>query len=498
MRQPMIRAALAMTMTAAVFGAAWAEDVKPAPVPAPADWGQALAEDARAFHDIIADSHPGPVDAENPAFKPLLETGLKTALARARTADSYEDWYFALQEYAASFDDGHLALTDHAGMGHSWRAEWPGFLTAWKGGADTVVFARDPAAPPLGATLVSCDGKPAAAFAADFVGRGAGRWMLRSRRIAYSTSLFVDQMNPYVRRPSRCVFEVGGAPKTYDLAWRELPNAVRDEGFAAGRGTPFTAPIALRSWGRNNAWIGLGSFNASAASPQGKALAALQAEVESKAATLRAADAIVFDLRGNSGGSSAWIYALARTLWGADWVTQHAPRSQGVDWRVSKGNLAEIESFRGQVGNDPQVLAWIDAIEAGMRKATIEGEVLWRQGDEDDREAAVPKAATTAMRARAYILTDNRCASACLDAVDLLKALGAVQVGQETSADTLYMDVRDQRLPSGRGEAVIPMKVYRGRARGNNVTAAPAHAWTGAIADTAAIEAWIAGLDARR
>jgi hypothetical protein len=40
------------------------------------------------------------------------------------------------------------------------------------------------------------------------------------------------------------------------------------------------------------------------------------------------------------------------------------------------------------------------------------------------------------------------------------------------------------------------MKVYRGRARGNNETAMPAHEWTGALADTAGIEAWIAGLDA--
>jgi hypothetical protein len=100
------------------------------------------------------------------------------------------------------------------------------------------------------------------------------------------------------------------------------------------------------------------------------------------------------------------------------------------------------------------------------------------------------------MGARTYVLTDYGCASACLDAVDLLKSLGAVQVGQETSADTVYMEVRSGPLPSGRVNANIPMKVYRGRARGNNETAMPAHEWTGALADTAGIEAWIAGLDA--
>ena len=38
-------------------------------IAAPADWGAALAGDARAFRDVIADSHPGPVDVENPGFE---------------------------------------------------------------------------------------------------------------------------------------------------------------------------------------------------------------------------------------------------------------------------------------------------------------------------------------------------------------------------------------------------------------------------------------------
>lgn len=506
MRQRLIRAVLAGMITAVLAGPAMAQTAPAAaPVAAPTDWGKALAEDAQAFHDLILDSHPGPVDAENPAFKPLLESGLRTALDRAKTADSYEDWYFALQEYSASFDDGHLALTGHAPMGHVWRAQWPGFLTAWKDGADTVVFNRDPAAPPLGATLVSCDGKAADALAADFIGKGAGRWMLPSRRAAFAGTLFVDQMNPYVSRPKRCTFKVEGARKSYDLVWRDLPDAVRDEGFAAGRGARFRAPIALGAYGAAGYWIGLGSFNSNASSPDGKTLTALQTEVEAKAAAIRAAQVVVFDLRGNGGGSSAWIFAQAQSLWGEDWVTRHQPRAEGVDWRISQGNLAEIVAFRAKVGDDPRMLAWVDAIAAGMRKAAERGDVLWAQRDEDDAPAASaasaappPQPATTAMKARVYVLTDNDCASACLDAVDLLKALGAVQVGQETSADTLYMEVRRQPLPSGRVVAVVPMKVYRGRARGNNVTAVPTHEWTGPIGDTAGLQAWIAKLDAAR
>lgn len=79
---------------------------------------------------------------------------------------------------------------------------------------------------------------------------------------------------------------------------------------------------------------------------------------------------------------------------------------------------------------------------------------------------------------------------------NLLKALGAVQIGQEASADTVYMETRSERLPSARVAGRVPMKVYRGRVRGNNETAVPEHVWAGALSYTVEIKAWVARLDA--
>lgn len=491
----------AAVLALAAFGPVVAQD---APTPAPEDWGAALARDARAFHDIILDSHPGPVDAQNPGFTPHLEAGLERALERARTADSYEAWYFALQEYAASFNDGHLSLTNWAGMGHEWTADWPGFLTGLRAGSDgerhEVVFSRDPAAPPEGAVLIGCDGRSAEQLAAEIIGRGAGRWSLPSRRATFASTLFVDQHNPWVRRAEQCEFRVVSETRRYTLSWRPLSNAVRDEGFAAARSPRHTAPIELRSWSGGQ-WIGLGGFNGDPASADGVALTALQAAVEARAEEIRQAPAVVFDLRGNSGGSSAWINALATTLWGEAEVEARAPESEArapeseaVDWRTSEKNLATIEEYKVLMGSNPEVLAWLTTIADGLRAARAEGRPLWRQ-PEDEPPPARP-AGPSSMRARTWVLTDSGCASACLDAVDLLKALGATQVGQETSGDTAYMELREEPLPEGRVTARIPMKVYRGRPRGDNETHVPAHVWTGALADTAGLEAWLAGLDA--
>jgi hypothetical protein len=489
-------AALAVIVALAVVGAASAQEA-PSAVAAPADWGLALAEDARAFHDLIADSHPGPVDADNPGFGGLLAGGLRTALDRAQTADSYADWYFALQEFSSSFDDGHLGLGNFQPMGHVWASQWPGFLTGLSSGADgeqhRVVFNRDPDAPPVGAVLVSCDGRPAAALAEEMAGRAAGRWSLASRRMAYAPTVFIDQTNPYVRRPEQCLFAVDGSEQRYDLVWRDLPNDVRNEGFAAARSPRHTAPIALRSWDRGF-WVELGGFDGNPESADGVRLTPLKAEIAARADEIRSAPAVVFDLRGNNGGSSAWLRAMAESLWGEAWVAAHAARSSGVEWRASADNLATIESYKAELGGDPEIMTWLVRITDGLAETRAAGRELWLQAEDDDDRPAAP--AVTPMHARTWVLTDYGCASACLDAVDLLKALGAIHVGQQTSADTVYMETRSQPLPSGRVTARVPMKVYRGRARGNNQPAVPAHTWTGALSDTAGLEAWIAELDA--
>jgi hypothetical protein len=493
-RAPAFAASTAI-LALAGFGPAAAQD---APISAPEDWGAALAQDARAFHDVILDSHPGPVDAENPGFTPHLEAGLALALERARTADSYEDWYFALQEYAASFNDGHLGLTNWAGMGHEWTADWPGFLTGLRTGPDgerhEVVFSRDPAAPPEGAVLIGCDGRSAGALAAEIIGRGSGRWSLPSRRAIFASTLFVDQHNPWVRRAEQCEFRVGTETRRYALSWRPLPNAVRDEGFAAARSPRHTAPIELRAWSGGQ-WIGLGGFNGDPASEDGMALTALQAAVEARADEIRQAPAVVFDLRGNGGGSSAWINALATTLWGEAEVRGRAPEAEGVDWRPSEKNIAQLEEYKVLMASNPELVAWLTTAAEGMRAARAEGRPLWREPDEP-ADPLAPAAGPSPMKARTWVLTDSGCASACLDAVDLLKALGATHVGQETSGDTAYMEIREEPLPGGRVVARIPMKVYRGRPRGDNETHVPVHEWTGALGDTAGIEAWLAGLDA--
>src|SRR3546814_7509483 len=80
---------------------------------------------------------------------------------------------------------------------------------------------------------------------------------------------------------------------------------------------------------------------------------------------------------------------------------------------------------------------WIDATVNGVTAAHDRGEPLWRFTDPEP--AKTPGKPPAPPAGPVYFITDSGCASACLDAADLWKGLGATQVGQETSADTLYM-----------------------------------------------------------
>ncbi len=469
-------------------------------VPAERDWGAALRIDAQALHDDIAANHPGPVNRADPGFARRNDAQLALALKRARTARSYADYFYALRLYVASFDDGHLEFGVYGNT--PMDISWPGFLTDYDGQGIMRVIVRDErAGVPIGAQLIGCDGRTAAQVAAARLGPAIGRWQLEAQRRAHGRYLFLDDGNRYVPRIRRCTFAAGGKRRSLQLDWQ--PIAPRD---IVGRLSAATArpprDFASRTGAGGVRWFSMPSFNGEPQSAAGKALPPMIAAMRAGREELVAAPAIVLDLRGNGGGSSDWSRQIAEILWGRA-ALERLPRDGSyVEWRVSRANLAAIERnyARRSAGGvlSSTTLHWYRGVIAGLTGALARGDALWRQGPDEAAIAEVaPQPVAPALGGPVYVLTDWSCASACLDAVDLWRALGAVHVGQTTSADTLYMEIRTVRSPSGIGEFSMPMKVYRGRSRGSNVPLAPVCKFDGDISETAALERWIAALAAR-
>ena len=486
-----------LTMASAAHAQALAQDA-PAdalkPMDQPRDWSATLVQDATALHDIMIDSHPGVHDPLNPAFRPRLDEGLSTALGRARTTTDAGGWWWALRAYVASFEDGHVGI-NVTQPNYGFATRWPGFLTVYRG-ADQIVADRDAgdaATPPLGARLIDCDGVAADALAEQRIGQFRGRWFLEAQRVLYGDWQFLSAQNPWISEMRQCRFEADGATRTYALNWRATPEDIyaRRAKLAQRAETDF----ALKHFDDGGFWISTPSFNGDPSSETHAKLTALIADMKAKQEALRLAPYVVLDLRGNGGGSSHWSQLMAQVLWGGDWMIAHPePAIEAVEWRASDGNIAQIAGFLEQLratNGSPEYIGWAEDAVNGMKAAQAAGQVYWRSANTQDPDAAPPPPAPQLMAGRVYVLTDSSCGSACLDAVDLWKTAGALQVGRETSADTVYMEIREAPLASGQAQIAVPMKVYRGRARGNNEPQRPEYVIEGDMSDDATLLASI-------
>lgn len=473
-------------------------NAQPSGLAAARNWSQTLRTDAKAFHDLIQANHPGPFNELDPLFTQRNDRALSLALRRADRVNTFAGYLWAMRGYVASFDDGHVQFSTLKGS-PLLKAQWPGFLTGSDpaSGHQIVMTREADSLVPIGARLLSCDGREAASLLTSNVGAFSGRWNLAAQRLPRAGRLFVDTGNPFVRRPSACRFVVAGKTKTISVRWRPLEEpewTTRVNATAPSSQLPF----GVRTLADGTRWFAMPSFDSDPEGSAGKALRAMIESVKQNRSALLTAPRIVFDLRGNGGGSSQWSADLANALWGPGASEAADQERTYVEWRASDDNIATIKKYRdlwdASPDASPDALRWARASLLGLEQSRKAGRSLWREPEDPKTSTYSAKGTPKKLGLPVYVLTDWRCASACLDAVDLWTSLGAIVVGRETSADTNYMEVGDAALPSGLASVGIPMKVYRGRKRGSNEPVKPRHRFAGDMSDTAALEKWIASL----
>jgi hypothetical protein len=142
-------------------------------------------------------------------------------------------------------------------------------------------------------------------------------------------------------------------------------------------------------------------------------------------------------------------------------------KGQRVWWRASSGTLAYLKEIepRLRTSGRIEIADYVAQIAKGTEAAILKKESFFEESSDTPVEASSPVPAS-AFRTPVYVITSGRCASACLDALDTFSRFANVKlIGAPTSADTTYMDVRREDLPSGKAVAIIPMKVLAGRPR---------------------------------
>lgn len=223
---------------------------------------------------------------------------------------------------------------------------------------------------------------------------------------------------------------------------------------------------------------------------------AVIAEARGRVGEIKAAKRIVIDVRGNGGGNSELGDQLAALLVGRANVRASDRRpiaGCGVAWRASPGNQATLESYQLRFAqSSPELAMEVGAAAAEMKAALAQGRRFTAPIPPAClAERADPPPPPVVPPGRLIVLTDEACFSSCLIFVDRLLRLGAIQAGQPTREGNWYMEVRAAPLPSGLGQFRTMQKVSLQfpRKMGPYV---PTRPYAGDIADTTALELWLA------
>lgn len=457
------------------------------------DWQATATADVEHMFTTLRDSHPGPVDPNNPGFASALDANYARALALASEVEDEAGYFYALRAFTTPFQDAHLSVGFYRAIER--EQAWPGFVVTGDGRDVTVVSRATDAAPPVGALLLGCDGQSITSMIETRVQPFIGNWSVASARAGDLPYLVIDSDNPFVPRLTACDFETADGRETYTLEWQPYTDEIAT-GIANRFEPRIENGVGLR-WVGNIAWISVGSLDVT--NPETATdFATLQSALAEQADALVAADRIVIDLRGNLGGASEPGRALAASLFGADFIAATRPRITQVEWRASRANLDKLDLYlpmmETALGADAPVVARMQQIHAGMSHALETGDAYFSEPAE--ARPAFERAPMALDIPPVFVLTGRRCVSACLDLVDTLKATDRVtQIGQPTSGDTHYLEVITEDLPSGIAQLSFPTAVHRGRARADNAVHEPELVFNGDMQDLEALEAWVRDLE---
>lgn len=448
------------------------------------DWAALARGDIEGMHAATLENHPGVIDPENPGFGDTMAQAHARGLALADRVVDQAGYNRALEAYAASYRDGHYGVGSRPLTA---LPSWPGFIAARQAGIWRVRSADAVHAGLSGARIESCDGHALDDLMTENVFGFGGDPALEADWIRRAPALFLSGGNPFITAPQSCVFVIGETRIEQALDWQETSGADWSAQLAA---VQERATFGLTEFAENRFWIGIPTFD-----PDDDQLAVMQdliAELSTQAQTLQNAQAVVIDVRGNSGGSSAWGNAIVDAIWGTQYAAWRQPvDSEAVDYRISDGNIERVEDIVEILveQNLPADEAEFRMVLAGMLEAREGGQGYYRHSYVS---VVRPEPVSNPVSARVLFLTDGRCGSACLDFADELLALeGVTQIGGETYADSNYMEQRILDLPSGRSRMALPIKAYRGRPRDSGQAYTPTIAYPGEDWTTLALQNWV-------
>lgn len=418
-------------------------------------------EDISASYQILREHHPGVHNPFDPKFASRLEKAKDRALLESERVLTAEDRVLAIEVINQMLGDGHARI--QVGYNGS-LGDWPRFSAAWRGDGLYVTSSLD-AVPVRGAKLLSCDGQEARSLIKKEMLRTLGRPNEAGQWWVFAGNYFNRGKLSAQPAPANCQFvnpdrTIANVP----LKWEPYPNEEFERQIASAQ----PQPVGMARLPEGIRWITLSSFSpdASQIAEYKKIFDALDAQPPE----FQGDRTIVLDLRGNKGGSSTWPQKVAEHIWGkqaVDWALADYFRHTEVWYLADSANIAHFRNAAEKMRERGLVdlAEWAEGLSNSLQSTSAKGQRFFRE-PYGKQLLSSAKPTTQRRTPPIYVVIDGGCVSACLDAVDIFTRFRNVKlVGAPTSADTEYLEIRRQRLPSGRGSVILPTKIWINRPR---------------------------------
>lgn len=198
-------------------------------------------------------------------------------------------------------------------------------------------------------------------------------------------------------------------------------------------------------------------------------------------------DYILFDMRGNRGGSSKWSHSILRNLWGDEKIKSLGKKHvYNEEWekklRISKGNFESFKKYFGASAANLYVKAMKKGEKFFLKKWSIfrDNELLYTNNN------------SSPFRAKIYVLTDNFCRSTCWTFVrEMIQMPGVVHIGQETTIQSIYSYAKQVRSPSQQFDFFFPTQIRVKPSYNLEQSLVPSIKYEGDIKDEAKVIDWV-------
>lgn len=196
---------------------------------------------------------------------------------------------------------------------------------------------------------------------------------------------------------------------------------------------------------------------------------------------------IIFDMRGNRGGSTGWERPILRNLCGDNFIKSLGNKHDyNSKWekriRVSKKNLAYFKQFYTN--------AQIKEFAGKLAKREDFYNIKWDIYSETDNLFTNNENAK--IRAKIFVLTDNFCTGTCwLFVREMLQIPGITHIGQTTAIQKPFTKPQTIRLPSERFDFFVPIQEHIFPATNHGKPFIPSIIFEGDINNDSRVADWI-------